>query len=219
VTSSGDSVQELLRSAMGTGETVTIVYNAGSRPGQPRRVVALSFTDDEVIIAEPGVHFRKHYKLNKIASVELSNGTRADNLTAVRDPEPSAPSMDTLAQYAEHFGPELRAAGWHVFSSEEQLAVGEYFKNGKPRQSAVVSIAYFEPTGQLYVDVFAPGGDLEVKHLPTTGHERPWRVDSPRQTQGRTFKDLRSAMSHFIDEVRACKATGAPQLPVERARQ
>lgn len=139
------SVEELLRSVAGSSEIVTVVYNGGSHPGQARKTVPLSVGDGNVILAEDGADFHKSYKLSTIASVELSSGKRAENRDATRDPEPSAPAMETLSQYAEFFGSELRAAGWNVISTDEQLAVGGYFKNGKPRRSMLVSIAYHEP--------------------------------------------------------------------------
>ncbi len=202
------SVSALASFAAGTGEIVTITYNGGSHPGQPRQAVLITLAGDDVVISEPGVAFQKHYKLSKIASIELSNGTRAENPGAIRDPEPSAPALETLAQYAEHYAVELRAAGWNVISTETQLAVGGFYKNGKPRRSAVVSIEYVEPVGQLYVDTFAPSDELAVQQFPATGHERPWRVDSPRYAQTKTYKDIRAAMTHFLDEVRAHKVAG-----------
>jgi hypothetical protein len=40
-------------------------------------------------------------------------------------------------------------------------------------------------------------------------HTRPWRVDSPRLKEGKTFKDLRAAVPLSIDEARAGKLSGA----------
>ncbi|WP_439936021.1 hypothetical protein, partial [Pelomicrobium sp. G1] len=68
------SLLELLRSVAGTGETVTLVYNAGSRPGQARSVVPVYVTTEDLVAVEPGSRVNKTYKLEKIASVELANG-------------------------------------------------------------------------------------------------------------------------------------------------
>ena len=216
----GVSVEGLLRSVVGTGEIVTVVYNGGSHPGQPRKIVPVALRADEIVIAEPGVDLHKHYKLNKIASVELGNGTRADNPQAIHDPEPSAPALDSLSQYAEHFGPELRATGWNVISTDTELAIGGYFKNGKPRRSTLVSVNYREPTEDpgagshvsSFEIAFVAGMEDSLRTHPMAdpasphvSYTRPWRVDSPRLKQGRTFKDIRAAVSLFIDEVRACK--------------
>jgi hypothetical protein len=217
-----NAVDDLLRSVAGTGELVTVVYNGGSHPGQPRQVVPVSINADELVVAEAGSNFHKHYKLDKISSVELSSGRRASNPDAIHMPELpelSTPALETLAQYAQHFRPELEGAGWNVILTDTEFAVGGFLKNGKPRRTPRVSVRYFEPNEDpsdtsreravsLSFSVDTDGSIMtRLAEDPAPAHsrpKRPWRVDSSRYAQGKTFREIRVAVSNFIDEVRAC---------------
>jgi len=47
-------IVELIARTAGTGEVVTITYNGGSRPGQPRQIVPISLSNEELVSVEPG---------------------------------------------------------------------------------------------------------------------------------------------------------------------
>ncbi len=135
------SVTELLRSIAGSGETVTLVYNAGSRPGQARSVVPVSVSNDGLVAVEPGSRVNKAYKLDRIASVELANGLRATNEQAtppVVSALPDVPDLKTLGEYVEHFRSELIGAGWHLYEEEGSVGIATRFKNGKPKKTPSV---------------------------------------------------------------------------------
>ena len=207
------SVTELLRSIAGSGATVTLVYNAGSHPGQARSVVPVSVSNDELVAVEPGSRVNKTYKLDRIASVELANGLRAANeqvTPPVVSALPDVPDLKTLAQYIEHFRSELIGAGWHLYEEEGSFGIATRFKNGKPKKTASVLIRYFDRSTEVVFDLEAE----ELKTVPRelTGREKPWRVDSWRFKEGKTMAELQRAFAHFMAEARASNLATAKSV-------
>ncbi|HRQ66554.1 MAG TPA: hypothetical protein PKZ76_17085 [Xanthomonadaceae bacterium] len=72
---------DALVAATGTGEVLTVCYNAGSRPGEARELVLLQIDGPNIGAKEPGGK-RKLYKLDQIAWVEFSDGRRLVNADA-----------------------------------------------------------------------------------------------------------------------------------------
>jgi hypothetical protein len=204
------SIVELLTRTVGTGEVLSITYNVGSRPGQARKVVPISLTDEELVAVEPGSDTNKHYKLNRIALIELSSGQRAINPEAVPPVISDIPILETLAEYIERFGPEFQAAGWHIYQSETSFAIATRFKNGKPRKTPSVQIEYFDRSVETVFD-FGTGELTQVKR-DLTGRERPWRVDSWRFKQGQSLAQLHRAFEVFVQEARASDPNTAKVL-------
>lgn len=184
---------------------MTLVYNAGSRPGQARSVVPISVTDDGLVAVEPGSRVNKTYKLDRIASVELANGSRATNEQAtppvVAPALPDVPNLKTLAEYVEHFRAEFIGAGWHLYEEDGSFGIATRFKNGKPKKTPSVMIRYFDRSTEVVFDLEAE----ELRTIPRelTGRERPWRVDSWRFKEGETVAELERAFALFIAEARA----------------
>lgn len=207
------SLTELLRSVAGSGETVTLVYNAGSCPGQARPVVPVSVSVDGLVAIEPGSRINKTYKLDRIASVELANGERATNEQAappVAPALPEVPVLKTLPEYVEHFRSELTGAGWHLYEEDGSFGIATRFKNWKPKKTPSVLIRYFDRSTET---VF----DLETEELKTvprelTGRERPWRVDSWRLKEGKTLAELGNAFALFMAEARASDPVSAKNV-------
>lgn len=208
------SVTELLRSVAGSGESVTLVYNAGSRPSQARPVVPVSVTDKGLVAVEAGSRINKTYKLDLIASVELANGSRATNeqatLPTLAPALPEVPNLKTLPEYVEHFRAELTAAGWHLYEEEGSFGVAARFKNGKPKKTPSVMIRYFDRSTEVVFDLNAE----ELKTVPRelTGRERPWRVDSWRFKEGKTVAELQRAFALFLAEARASNLATAKSV-------
>ena len=207
------SVTELLRSIAGSGETVTLVYNAGSRPGQARAVVPVSVSNDGLVAVEPGSRVNKTYKLDRIASVELANGLRAANeqvTPPVVSALPDVPDLKTLAEYVEHFRSELIGAGWHLYEEEGSFGIATRFKNGKPKKTSSVLIRYFDRSTEVVFDL----DEEELKTVPRelTGRERPWRVDSWRFKEGKTLAELQRAFALFMAEARASNPATAKSV-------
>jgi hypothetical protein len=202
------SIEKILQGVVGTGEIITLAYNGGSRPGQARQVVPISLSNQKLVAVEPATHLSKHYKTELIAWIELSSGEHISNSEAAPPPVKSnIPTFDTLAEYAKHLVPELQNAGWHIYESETSFAVATSFKNGKPRKTPSVSIQYFDPTVETIFDF--ESGNLKTVPRKLTGREKPWRIDSWRLKQGRSFGQLRKAFEIFLEEARASDPTRA----------
>lgn len=140
------SVTELLRSVAESGEIVTLVYNAGTRPGQARTLVPVSVSDNELVAVELGSNINKTYKLDRIA-VALSNGLGGTNDQAVPPAAPAPPEMpllSTLAEYVDHFRAELKSAGWHLYEDDDSFGIATRFRNGKPKKTPCVLLRYFD---------------------------------------------------------------------------
>jgi len=204
------TINELLTRTVGTGEVVTITYNGGSRPGQPRKIVPISISNEELVGIEPGSHTQKHYKLNRIALVELSSGERESNSEAIAPVISNVPALDTLTEYIEQYSPELQSAGWYISTSDTSFSIGTYFKNGKPRKTPSVSIQYIDRSIETVYD-FDKDEFVQVKK-DLTGRERPWRVDSWRFKEGKSLAQLHHAFELFIQEARASDPATAKVL-------
>jgi hypothetical protein len=114
------------------------------------------------------------------------------------------PALDSLPAYADYFRAELEAAGWHVHQETHLLGVGGYFKNGKPKKTLSVAIQFMDRSTDFEFDL-ETGDFVEVKKI-STGRERPWRVDSWRFREGKTYGRLGSAIEKFLEEVHASDA-------------
>lgn len=206
------TVAELLRSAAGSGELVSLVYNAGSRPGVVRSVVPLSLTESELVAVEPGSSTEKTYRLDRVASVSLSNGASASNVRANPAPValPEVPLFGSLGEYAEYFKVELAAAGWHICEDSDSFGIATRFKNSKPKKTPSVLIRYFDRSTELVFDMDSQEQRVVPREL--TAHERPWRVDSWRFKEGKSVRELRHAFALFIAEARASSPATAKNL-------
>lgn len=194
------SVRELLEHAIAASAIVTVVYNGGSRPGQARPLIPLSLHEADLVAREPTFRAAKTFKLAKIASVILG-AEAAANVAPAPVAASSIPQFETLTEYAAHLKGPYTANGWNVFAEPTCFSVSGFFKSGKPKKSATVSI-------QLMDRRFETGLDLESGEFVTierelTGRERPWRVESKRMPQAKAFADLQKAMEYFVNEVEA----------------
>lgn len=206
------TLTELLRYVVGTGELVSLVYNGGSRPGQARAVVPMSISADELVVVIPDSSTKKTYKLSRVATVVLSNGVSATNAHAAPPPPslPDVPVFGTLAEYAQHFGPELVNAGWHLYEESDSFGIAARFKSGKPKKTPCVLICYIDRSTETIFDMDTQEQRTVPRQL--TGRERPWRIDSWRFKEGRSVGELMQAFAVFIVEARASDPTTAKNL-------
>jgi hypothetical protein len=197
-------IVDLLRSVAGSGETVTIVYNGGSRPGESRVVIPISVSNDKLLASQPGSCVNKTFRLDRIASVELASGQLGRNERAAPPQGPTlpeVPSLKTLAEYVDLYRPELVKAGWHLYESADSLRVAGFFKNGKPKKGASVGISYSDPSTERAFDLDT--GTLVNAPRELTGREKPWSVGSWRFTASHSYSILEHALAVFLAEVRA----------------
>jgi hypothetical protein len=195
-------LREFLTARCGSGEIITIAYAGGHEPGATREVVAIKCDDSALVAAASALEPAKTFKLDKILWAQAGD-VRVENPTAQPVPRPDTfPVFETLSQYTAHFRGDYKRAGWHIHDSEDgsSFGVGGFFKNGKPKKTATVGIGYYEP-GDM---IFNPhSGEAEFVRRAPSSRDRPWRVDSWRYKQGKTFHSLRDAVRAFHEEVLA----------------
>ena len=194
------SIHDLLKSAIDSGQSITLVYLGGSKPGHPRLVVPLAITDEDLVALEPPSSTRKTYKLSRIASIRVGEALSPKYPATSTNEAPPLPDADSLATYVEVVRPELVARGWQLHERGDSFGVGTRFENGRLRKTPGVLIGYFDPTCETMIDL--EGEEVSVARQ-LTGRERPWRVDSWRFTQGKTFSTLSRAFACFLEEVRS----------------
>ncbi|HCB30556.1 MAG TPA: hypothetical protein DEP50_07430 [Acinetobacter lwoffii] len=191
-------ISEFIQTYIGAGVTVVIAYSGGSRPGAARDVIPISCTDFELEAVEPGVRIKKRYKLVKVlwacvGSEKVINDQMQDNQENLK-------IFDSLSSCANYFREEFISLGWFVHEDDGFFGVGCHFKNGKPKKSPSIGLSYVDRSTELSYDADA-NDFVEVKR-ELTGRERPWRVDSWRLREGKTFSLLSSAVQLFLREIR-----------------
>lgn len=199
------SIRDLLEQSIASGSVVTIVYNGGSRPGQPRPLIPLSLRGDELVAHEPALRTAKTFKLAKIASVTADSET-ATNVAVTPIAAATIPHFETLAEYANYLKDTYVARGWSVTAEPRQFSVCGFFKNGKLRKSPTVSIQFVDRQFETALDL--ESGELVTIEHELTGRERPWRVESKRRPQAKAFAELSKAMEYFANEVSSSSPAG-----------
>jgi len=197
---------DLLQTAVETGEVLTLAYGGGSNPGASRKLIISSCSGDSFRAFDEVQRIVKSFKIEKVLWVKDNAGNEISNEVAIIDPAKKTPKLESLTDYVTLLRPKLDAAGWHIHESENFFGVGRYFKNGKPMKTPIVSIAYFLPTTELIYDL--EEDDFIEVNKELTGRERPWRVDSHRLSQAKTFGVLHSAIEFFVAEIEATNLTG-----------
>lgn len=196
-----DDMKNFLKSVAGTGEIISLAYAGGSRPGEAREVIPVACSESTLDAIDPRSNIKKQYKFDKILWAAPLNGNQISNPSALLPLHPALPELPTLPDYWIHLRNELESAGWFVLHDESQLSVATFFKNGKPRKTPSISVRFVDRSTDLVWDLDADD-IVEVKRK-LTGNERPWRVDSWRFRDGKTYKDLHRAVIVFLEEVRA----------------
>lgn len=189
-----------LEEVIGQGGTIIIRYNGGSRPGEERAVIPLSLSNEELVAREVGQRQGKQFKLAKIASFRPLGGEAVANPTAISVTLSIAPKYETFAEYVPEFELLASEGRWHVVKKEKYFAVCEFFKNGKPKSTPSISIQFFDRSTETVFDIET--GELIEKHRELTGRERPWRVDSKRMGDGKSFAVVSKAAELFMEELR-----------------
>lgn len=192
---------ERLKVAAKAGEVVRIIYHGGSQPGTVREIYPIRVATLEISARDLATDIVKTFKLAKIELVD--DVTDAPEYDAAHS-DISEPAGIIEALDGKHS--ELENLGWHVAFSEDEASVYRFFKNGKPRKTADVSLSYDEFVTDLFVD---DDGEL---HEDARHSTRPYRVDSLRFASGRTFGKLSRAAALFLEEAHGL----APQQQAER---
>lgn len=193
-------LRQQLEDVIRQGSTIVIRYNGGSRPGVERAVIPLSLSNEELVAREIGQRQGKQFKLEKIASFRLLDGEAVVNPAAISVTISFAPEYETFEEYVAEFEQLAMERRWHVVKDKDYFAVCEFFKNGKPKSTPCISIQFFDRTKETVLD-FETGEFVETQR-ELTGRERPWRVDSKRMGDGKSFALLPRAAELFMEELR-----------------
>jgi hypothetical protein len=193
------TIHSQLSALIGSGATLVLTYNGGSRPGQERAVIPVALTPEELTAREVGQRSAKSYKLAKIAKVRTLEGETLTNTAALPVIVSALPEFESLQEYIPYFKQRADSAGWHAEATENSFAIHGYFKNGKHRKGSVASIRFVDRSANVVVDVFT--GEVVEEEVEITGRERPWRVDSKRMGDGKSFALLHRAASLFLEEL------------------
>lgn len=198
---------ELLQAAMDGGQRVSIVYNGGSFPGQARPIIPIQVEVETVRAREPGMPQDKTFKVAKIASVTLLDGTTATNAFAssVVITQSLIPTHSSMEGYVTYLRPQYESLGWHCYHHPEERSFGVAvpLKSGKPPKHPKIRILFMDRTIEEYLDPVS--GEIVQRKRELTGRERPWRVESYLQPQAKAFADLHLAIEFFAGEVTNAK--------------
>lgn len=191
----GGELRDRLAVAARAGEVLRVVYHGGSQPGAVREISPIRVADAEVAARDLATDIVKVFKLAKI---ELADrGTNAPEYDPTltdghADPQTIGDAFDEAKLS------ELEALGWHVVASKDSISTHRFFKNGNPRKTPDVCLAYHEfVVDDVYDD---DTGDFREEKRRS---KRPYRVDSRRFSMGRSFGRIRNARALFLGEAYA----------------
>lgn len=182
-------MNSIIEKSIANETPIEIIYWAGSQPGSKRLIQPVAIEGDKLRAVCLATGQIKLFFLNKIDIDNLDNpGFKSYRLGAV---DHQAEILN-LHQISKTFIDQLTADGWHVIITEVSLGVHLKYKNGTPHKTAEVDLLYFqercdEVTGECHPSV------------------RPWYVRGKKTGQARTFKDLHSALDHFIELAKKSK--------------
>ena len=195
-----NELRQQLDDVIRQGSTIVIRYNGGSRPGEERAVIPLLLSNEELVAREIGQRQGKHFKLAKIASFRLLDGEAVVNPAAISVTISFPPEYETFEEFVPGFEQLAMERRWHIVKDKDYFAVCEFFKNGKPKSTPCISIQFFDRSTETVLDFET--GELVEKQRELTGRERPWRVDSKRMGDGKSFSLLPRAAELFMEELR-----------------
>jgi len=190
-----------LKELAGTGEIIKIAYGGGSRPGNARELIIEYCSDSDFRAYEESSHRKKQYKIHKVLWAEDSSGKKITSKENVQAFESALPRFETVEKYIALLKNEFEGAGWYIHQDNGSFGVGTCFKNGKPKKTPSVAVCYIDRSTELVWD--SEKSDFVTVEKEPTSRERPWRVDSWRFKEGKSFGVLHSAMELFVKEVRA----------------
>ena len=187
--------KEKLQEAIGTGEILTIIYHGGSQPGSTREILPIKLTDNKVRARCYTSNAVKTFVIGKIELCHDQITTPSTWDQAVKNIQQFKNIKDVYDQLKD----ELLSYGWHVKFTESDtgdrvsLSLHTYFKNGKLRKSAEVSLAYDKYTTESLYDV-----DTGI----ITYTEKTKKSARPYRTQGRAFGKIDRAVELFTEKAK-----------------
>lgn len=180
-----------LSTAAKAGEAVRIIYHGGSQPGAVREISPIHVTTLEVA-ARDATGIVKTFKLAKIEPAE-----GAADAPEYDAPHPDTARLPTIIEALDGDRPALESLGWHVVITEDLASLRSFFKNGKPRKTADVSLA----RNEVWVDeVYDREAGVSRERIRKS--ILPYRVES-RFASGWAFDRCDKATAVFLKEAQA----------------
>ncbi|MDL4913461.1 MAG: BRCT domain-containing protein [Enterobacterales bacterium endosymbiont of Blomia tropicalis] len=146
-----------LWSAIDGSKRISIIYHGGSNSGSCRDVIPLSLNENFVMTAADLKDSNRAVKSFSIENIEVPGIERLalSDATGTRRRSHKQYSIGKFKDIGEVYlalKDTLDGMGWHVATYEEdgvciRLDICDYFKNGKPRKTPVVTL-YYEPENQ-----------------------------------------------------------------------
>ncbi|ECL8477544.1 BRCT domain-containing protein [Salmonella enterica] len=149
---------DYLWSATDSGKRISIIYHGGSNPGFVRDIIPLSLNENFTLQAVDLKGNERVAKLFAIENIEV-HGLERLIIPDVLNPRKnkhknkhkttSNIKFNSISEVHLALKDTLEGMGWYVATYEKdglcvRLDVCDFFKNGKPRKSPVVTL-YFEP--------------------------------------------------------------------------
>ena len=177
---------------------LTIIYHGGSNPGMIREVFPFSI-EGEMLQARCGITNNvKMYNLRKMQVVD-EHGVVVGN--AISENKNDFSCFASLEDFFDDQRDALEALGWGASFSENRIELRRFFKNGKPRKTPDLYLAYEEYIFEYYYDE-----EMEVVTTKKT-RERPWIVSIKNKVS--VFSHKEKAMDKFF--AAACEHAPAKQ--------
>ena len=187
------SVLNRLQEAQERGEVLRIKYHGGTQPGAVREIYPVRIMGERIIARCLASNAEKTFIVEKIElceSEELSYQLGAHSLG------PDEVGYESYAEFCDLHKTELAELGWHVNIEPDCISLHRFFKNGKPRKSSDVSLAYEEYTYDTVIDL---GGATHTENARKS--LRPWSVRA-KNMNTRVFKYLSKATAAFLEQAR-----------------
>jgi len=183
-------IKEKLEQSIKSGEILEIIYYGGSNPGKSRKVAPVKIDGNRLIARCLSSDEVKSFTVSKIAVQENGITIGADSSVLELS---NQYNFDYLDLFLLKYKNELENMGWFVTSENNSyLSLHSFFKNGKPRKSADVSILYSEYSEEMIYDI-----DKNDFVSVQTKMQKPWSIRAINQTT-RTYTKLSSALETFI---------------------
>jgi hypothetical protein len=166
-----NTLQPDIVEAISTGEILTVVYHGGSQPGTKRQISPIKITTGKVYARDLVSGSVKWFAIEKLEIVDADSPVPPYRLNARElDKSDFLPFLSAKIE-------ELKSLGWHIELSDLSVSAHRPYKNGKIRKGADTGI-----------------------HFRAEAAKRPWYVWGPGLESAKTFSDLASAISAFIDQ-------------------
>lgn len=185
------NMESVMRSIIENGETITIIYEGGSKPGAKRNILPISIKDEKVKARCLSSNSIKHFMLNRIV---IANSDENDVPFWEEVTEQEEEAYESLRDVYEKYSNKLVDLGWYIFLENNSLSLHRKQKRAdKPLKEPSISLDYNE-----YTSDFVMGLDGEIREENIRKRARPYSLRAGSKDTI-TYGHLSSAFSQFIE--------------------